>query len=176
MTMIMGVPMPPPRSLVAFVGGPIAVAQVIAITAVPAITGWYQRLNKPKWTPPSWLFGPAWGAMYSLMGYSGWLVLHQQKVRGPAAALWATQLALNFAWQPLFFTAHKPREALVDIIALDIAVIATAIQFNKTSPKAAGLLLPYLAWCGFATALNYNIVKNNAPEGANAEKPRAKAA
>lgn len=37
----------------------------------------YNRLNKPKWTPPKWLFGPAWGVMYAAQSYSGWLVLHQ---------------------------------------------------------------------------------------------------
>jgi len=130
--------------------------------------------NKPKWTPPTWLFGPAWGVMYSLMGYSGWLVLHQQKVRGPAAVLWGTQLALNFAWQPLFFAAHQIKPALYDIAALDVAVAATAIQFNKYSPKAAGLLLPYLAWCGFATALNFNIVANNPPQGTPEEWEKTK--
>lgn len=44
------------------------------------------------------MFGPAWALMYAAQGYSGWLVLHQAGVRGLAARLWGTQMALNFAW------------------------------------------------------------------------------
>jgi TspO/MBR family len=40
----------------------------------------YNRLN--KWTPPKWLFGPAWGVMYAAQSYSGWRVLHQVLLLG----------------------------------------------------------------------------------------------
>jgi tryptophan-rich sensory protein len=52
----------------------------------------YNRMNKPKWTPPKWLFGPAWGVMYAAQSYSGWRVLHQVPLRGqPSAAATAAQ-------------------------------------------------------------------------------------
>src|SRR3989338_15212 len=35
----------------------------------PAITsGWYGGLAKSALNPPSWAFGPAWSALYALMG------------------------------------------------------------------------------------------------------------
>ena len=39
-------------------------------------------MNKPKWTPPKWLFGPAWGVMYAAQSYSGWRVLHKVSLPG----------------------------------------------------------------------------------------------
>jgi tryptophan-rich sensory protein len=162
----------PPRSLVAYVGGPLGVAQVLSLAALPHITGWYQRLRKPRWTPPVWLFGPAWTVMYTAQSYAGWLVLHQAKARGRPAWLWGTQLALNFAWQPLFFNGHKLQTALADIVALDVAIALTAWEFSKVNRKAAILMLPYLAWTTYATALNYNIMKNNPPKGANTPEER----
>lgn len=162
------VPMPP-KSLVAFVGGPLGVAQVISLAAAPHILGWYNRLNKPKWTPPKWLFGPAWGVMYTAQSYAGWKVLAKQGVRGRAPWLWGIQLALNFAWQPLFFNGHKLKWALGDILALDLAIAATALEFRKHDRNAAALLLPYLAWTTFATALNYKIMDMNPPQGSAKE-------
>lgn len=148
-------------------------AQVISIAALPHITGWYQRLKKPSWTPPTWLFGPAWGVMYTLMGYSGWRVIHQAGAGRRAAQLWGLQLGLNFAWQPLFFNRHALKVALGDIIALDLAIVATALEFRKFDKNAAAMLLPYLAWTTFATALNYNIMANNPPQGGALERRKA---
>jgi tryptophan-rich sensory protein len=163
----------PDKSLVVYVGVPLAIAQGISIASAPHIVGWYNRMNKPKWTPPKWLFGPAWGVMYAAQSYSGWRVLHQGGRGGRAAALWGTQLALNFAWQPLFFNAHKLKIALLDILALDVTIALTALEFRKTDRTAALLLVPYLAWCTYATALNYNIMVNNSPQGSPEERRQA---
>ena len=48
-------------------------------------------MNKPKWTPPKWLFGPAWGVMYAAQSYSGWRVLHQVPPPCCVAPPWVSQ-------------------------------------------------------------------------------------
>ena len=73
------------------------------------------------------------------------------------------QLALNCAWQPLFFNAHRMDWALADILALNAALAATAWAFHRVEPLAGILLLPYMAWVLFATYLNYAFLQLNPP-------------
>ena len=73
------------------------------------------------------------------------------------------QLALNCAWQPLFFNAHRMDWALADILALNAVLAATAWAFHRVEPLAGLLLLPYMAWVAFATYLNYAFLQLNPP-------------
>lgn len=67
------------------------------------------------------------------------------------------QLFLNLLWSPLFFGLRSPIFGLIDIVALDLAVMATIILLFKHSKIASLLMLPYLAWILFASALNFFI-------------------
>jgi tryptophan-rich sensory protein len=101
-----------------------------------------------------------WSVLYLMIAVAGWLVWRE---RGWDASLtlWAVQLGLNLLWTPLFFAADRYGWALVDIVALLVAVAATIALFARRSRAAAWLLVPYLAWVGFATALNLGIVVLN---------------
>jgi translocator protein len=114
---------------------------------------WYASLNKPSFNPPGWVFGPVWTALYAMMGFSAWLVWRRGNARRPLT-LWLLQLALNAAWTPVFFGLHWMGVALVIIIAMWLAILATILAFWKRSRAAALLLVPYLLWVGFATVLN----------------------
>ncbi|CAN5116326.1 tryptophan-rich sensory protein [soil metagenome] len=124
---------------------------------------WFRLLRKPTWQPPDRVFGPVWTALYATIAYSGYRIWKAppSKQRSVALGLWATQLALNGAWTPLFFGARRPVLALGDIIALDAASLAYSIVASRVDKPAAGLVVPYLGWLGFATALNAKIVANN---------------
>jgi translocator protein len=117
---------------------------------------WYAALNKPAWNPPAWLFGPVWSVLYTLMAVAAWLVWK----RGGFAAqrrpltLFLTQLVLNALWTPLFFGLHLPALALAEITLLWLAIACTIATFWSVHRTAACLLMPYLAWVGFAAALN----------------------
>ena len=138
-------------------------ALFVAVAFVPAIVGarfvpgaWYQELAKPAWTPPGWLFGPVWTLLYLTIGVAAWLVWRRSGWRAAAPAWWAwsIQLLLNGAWSWIFFGLRAPGAALLDIVALAAAIVVTIALFRRLHPVGGLLLLPYLAWVSFATALN----------------------
>jgi benzodiazapine receptor len=130
----------------------------------PADGLWYRSLPKPSFQPPPWVFGPVWTALYGAIAYSGYRVYRAPTSpdRTRALSLWVAQLALNGAWTPIFFGAHKPRIALVDIIALDAAATAYVAAAAKVDKRAAAVVSPYLAWLAFATTLNGSIAAKSA--------------
>lgn len=146
--------------LCAFLAVTFLVAGVGGWVTAPAVRNWYPSLVKPSWTPPSWVFGPVWTVLYALMAVAAWLVWRKAGWCG-ALGMFAVQLALNAAWSPLFFGLHRIGLALADIALLWIAIIATLVAFAKQSPLAAWLLVPYLLWVSFATALNFTLWRLN---------------
>ena len=124
---------------------------------------WFDSLVKPLLYPPPQVFGIVWSVLYVVMGVAFALVLSARGAwwRGRAAIAFLVQLALNLAWSPVFFGLHQITAALVVIVAMDIAVIVTVWLFWKVRPIAAWLMLPYLAWILFATALNAQFLAAN---------------
>jgi benzodiazapine receptor len=124
---------------------------------------WYQSLAKPSWTPPPWLFGPVWTVLYIMIGIAGWMLWTGRA--GPrgrlALALFAVQLALNFAWTPVFFGLRAPGPAFALILTLLACIIATILTSWRHERMAALLLLPYAAWVSFASALNFALWRLN---------------
>ncbi len=131
-----------------------------SLFTIPSIPTWYATLQKPLLSPPSWVFGPVWTALYFLMGVSLFLVLRkgvkERRVK-EAALIFCIQLGLNVLWSLLFFGLHSPILALIDIIALWFSIGWTIVVFYKLSRPAGLLLIPYLAWVSFASYLNYAI-------------------
>jgi benzodiazapine receptor len=119
---------------------------------------WYASLAKPAWTPPPWVFGPAWTALYLMMAVAGWRLWRRRDARPREArvalVLFAVQLALNFLWTPVFFGMQAPGLALVVIFLLFAAIVATILAAWQACRTAAVLLVPYLVWVAFASALN----------------------
>ena len=125
-----------------------------------AIPTWYANLNKPVFTPPGWVFGPAWSILYILMGIAFYLVWSKTNFKGYQTALifFVVQLVLNALWSILFFGLKQPLYALLEIIVLWVAILLTLIPFYKIDKTAGLLLIPYLAWVTFAAILNLSIV------------------
>ena len=142
----------------------VALVMVLGGTVTaPAIGDWYVGLNRPPWTPPNWLFAPVWTALYLMMAVAAWLVWRQRRGTrvGPPLALWGLQLALNLAWSYVFFGLRNPMLALIDIFALLVLILATFVLFWPVRRLAGWLLVPYIVWVGYATALNYAIWRLN---------------
>jgi len=128
-----------------------------------SVNTWYKTLNKPCFTPPSWVFGPAWLTLYTLMGIAAFLIWEKRKennVKG-ALTIFGIQLVANTLWSIFFFGMRSPLLGLIDIIILWILIFLTTIKFMKISKQAGLLLVPYLLWVTFATALNIGILLLN---------------
>jgi translocator protein len=148
----------------------VALAGFIAGCFLAAMTGaffrpgeWYERLKKPSWRPPNRLFAPVWTILYLMIAVSGWLVWRQAGFVGAALplAVYALQLVLNAAWTPLFFGLHRPDLGFVDIVLVWLSIVAAIVLFVPISVAAAVLLVPYLVWVTFATALNFAVWRLN---------------
>jgi tryptophan-rich sensory protein len=121
---------------------------------------WYQSLEKPAFNPPSWVFGPVWTVLYVLMGIAAWLVWREGGFP-PVLYVFIAQLALNALWSYLFFGINSPGPAFAEIVVLWILILLTTILFWRIRTAAGVLLLPYLAWVGFASVLNFSLWRMN---------------
>ncbi len=139
-------------------GPPLAAAVVGGLSARDTPET-YQRLDTPSWSPPAEVFGPAWSVLYTLNGVVGWRTAGRED--RTALGLHLGQLALNAAWTPLFFGSGRRRAALGVTVALDALIVAEMLVLARRDRTSTALLAPYLAWCGYATALTAAIVRRN---------------
>ena len=134
------------------------IGSVFTVSSIPT---WYATLQKPSFSPPNWIFGPAWTTLYFLMGVAAFLVWRhgvERKEVKTALAIFGGQLILNTLWSIIFFGLHNPFWAFIEIIILWLAILLTIISFYKISKTAVYLLLPYILWVGFASVLNFSIL------------------
>ena len=123
----------------------------------------YAQLDTPAWAPPSWLFSPVWTTLYILMGIAAWLVWRERGWAGARVALglFVVQLVANALWSWIFFAWRLGCAAVVEILVLLALIVATMVAFARVSRTAALLLVPYLAWVAFATALTWTLWRRN---------------
>lgn len=144
---------------------PLAAGAIGSIFTSESVNTWYQTIEKPWFTPPGWLFGPAWTTLYILMGISLFLVWrtpvptveNKFSWKPFAFVAFGTQLGLNVLWSFLFFGLRSPPLAFVDIVILLASIAVTIFLFSKISKLAAIIMLPYAGWVAFASLLNLQV-------------------
>jgi tryptophan-rich sensory protein len=153
------------RQTLGLIGWFIVSFAASAVGAVASIQAksFYSQLAQPEWAPPAFLFGPVWTALYAMMAIAAWLVWRSGGFRSNriALSLFLVQLALNALWSWLFFAWQRGALAFVDIVLLWILIVATLVSFWRVRPLAGALLIPYLLWVSFASALNYSLWQLN---------------
>lgn len=136
----------------------LAVGYFSGIVTRSGIETWYPTLIKPSFNPPAWIFAPVWTVLYIMMGIAAGLVWNRidfdEEAVKKAMSFFMIQLVLNGLWSYLFFGLMNPLLAGIEIIILGLMIYETYIQFFKINKIAGYLMLPYLAWVGFATVLN----------------------
>ena len=153
-----------------FAAAPLIIGSLIGALTAPAGGGsaWYKDLKKPSWTPPPWVFGPAWTILYILMGIAS-VPVFNMAVRGGADAgearmalgVYILSLFVNFAWSPVFFGLRKLAWALILIVLLLGLIVWTMFLFAGLGGRSWILLIPYLVWVTYAMTLNAGIVVMN---------------
>ena len=153
----------PYLGLVVFLVLCFAAAGIGGAVTTPKIATWYAALTKPSWTPPNWIFGPVWSALYFCMAIAAWLVWRQGGVSNATLplTLFGFQLVLNVYWSCIFFGQENPCLACVEVLLLWLAIAATMIEFWQRSRIAGILFVPYLVWVSFASVLNFTIWRLN---------------
>ncbi|RAI57710.1 tryptophan-rich sensory protein [Roseicella frigidaeris] len=146
----------------------VAVAAACGVAVLGALAtdlgDWYRQLRRPAWQPPDWLFGPVWTLIYGLTAWAGlraWRAAPDTGARRRLLALYAVNGLLNILWSVLFFTLHRPDWALLEGVFFWASVLAMLVASARHDRLAGWLLSPYLAWVGFALALNGAILRLN---------------
>lgn len=156
----------PPRSVTRRQSAGVLVALIAAVALVsflgsrgttPGVDGWYADAERPFFTPPDWLFAPVWTTLYAAMALAAWLAWRA----GASLISWTVQLVLNLAWPWTFFAAQWLWFGGAVIVALALAIVWTMREFWPRSRPAGWLLVPYLAWVLYATALTFGLALLN---------------
>ncbi|CAN5274209.1 tryptophan-rich sensory protein [soil metagenome] len=149
--------------LAAFLALCAAAGWLGSVATTPNIPTWYAGLVKPAFTPPNVVFPIVWGLLYAMMAVAAWIAWRAGPSPGrtPAMQAFLLQLGLNVAWSWAFFGWHSPLLGLAVIVLLFLAILGTVLLFYRVSRAAAALMVPYLAWVGFASALNFAILRLN---------------
>lgn len=136
----------------------VAISALIGIQSSP--DGWYENLDKPPFNPPSWLFSPVWFTLYVLIAIAGWRIW-MIDAGSTAMKVWFAQMAVNWAWSPVWFVGHMLWPAFAVIVTMLALIVAFIALARKLDTLAAWLFVPYLAWVSFATLLNLSIAVLN---------------
>lgn len=130
-----------------------------SLVTATSVREWYPQIQKPLWTPPPVVFGPVWTVLYLMMGVAVWWIWRstEGKARRTALMIFGAQLFLNGLWSYLFFGLRSPGWAALEIGLLWGCIVMTILSFARISRLAACLLLPYLLWVSYATALTVAI-------------------
>lgn len=142
---------------------------------LPNLVPWFATLQKPAFSPPDWLFGPAWSVLYAAIGIASFLVWLRAYRTGfttvsrgqlaTALGVYALQLVVNWVWVPVFFAWHQLMAAFVVIVVLDAVALVNAALFWRISWLAGLLFVPYVLWLAFASYLNFGLWQLNLKMG-----------
>lgn len=129
---------------------------------------WYESLAKPDFTPPRPVFPIAWTTIFALAaiaGVSAWRAAKDSRTSDTLIGLFALNGFLNLLWSLLFFRMQRPDWAFYELIVLWLSIAALIVYCGRVSRTASLLLVPYLVWVTAAGALNWEVVRLNAPFG-----------
>lgn len=125
---------------------------------------WYQTLTLPVWTPSGGVIGAAWTIIFILSALAALIFWHKSphnKQFREIAWLFVLNGVLNVFWSFVFFDQRLIGASILEMLALELTVIALIAIIWRTSKLASALLAPYALWVAFATYLAYAVWQLN---------------
>jgi translocator protein len=127
---------------------------------------WYQKLIKPSWSPPAYLFGPVWTMLYILIAISFGKVFFMAFKKEIALIIvlpFILNLIFNFAFTPIQFGLQNNFLAAIDILLVLGTLIWAMVAIYPYASWVTYMQIPYLLWVSFATVLQLTITYLNLP-------------
>ncbi len=125
---------------------------------------YYTELIKPSWAPPSWLFGPVWTVLYSIIAVSFGTVFYRVlmgTLPRSVAVPFVLNLIFNAAFTPIQFGLKNNVLASIDIILVLGTLVWALISVWPHLRWVVYVNIPYLLWVSFATVLQLTITVLN---------------
>ena len=127
-------------------------------------SSWYNSV-KPSITPPNWIFPVAWNILFLLIAislYFSWTAKSRNKKEDKKnkikiALVFGVNLVLNALWSYLFFFLQSAISSFIELVILEISILAMIFITYRIRKISACLLIPYAVWVVFAGILNYLI-------------------
>ena len=151
-----------------FIAIPVILGFVSSLISGNMAESYTGSFVNPPYAPPAWLFPVAWTILYILMGLASYFIFacksktkKERKYRCAALVLYFLQLAINFAWSPVFFGAGNYFLALIMLMVMWLMLLASMFIIRERCMPAMWCLLPYALWCLFAMYLNIGVLLLN---------------
>lgn len=154
-------------SLIVFLALTLGLGSLVGLATTDSMDVWYKTLEKPSWTPPSYVFPVVWSILYIMIAIAGWIYWNKltgtfkQKISDKGIKFYGIQLILNLVWSLIFFNLKSPWLAFIDICLLYVLIFPVMFIFKKKSKVAALLIIPYMLWVLNALGLNFTIALMN---------------
>ena len=121
---------------------------------------WYSTLIKPVFAPPSWIFGPVWSVLYTIIAITFARVFYiavKGKIPFIVALPFVLNIIFNLLFSPIQFMLKNNILAAIDIILVLLTLIWAMKSIFKYERWIAYANIPYLLWVSFATVLQLTI-------------------
>jgi tryptophan-rich sensory protein len=125
---------------------------------------WYSQLKKPKWAPPSWLFGPVWTFLYILIFISFgkvFIMASENQVPWLIFLPFFLNLFFNFIFTSIQFGLKNNFLAALDILLVLGTLVWAMVAIYPYGHWIAYIQIPYLLWVSFATVLQLTVTYLN---------------
>jgi len=130
----------------------------------PDTYNWYSTLIKPTWAPPSWVFGPVWSVLYTIIAVTYGTVfckVYTKEIPAIVALPFVLNLIFNFSFTYFQFGLKNNLLASIDILLVLATLIWALVAIYPHIKWIALANIPYLAWVSFATVLQLTITWMN---------------
>jgi tryptophan-rich sensory protein len=125
---------------------------------------WYSKIKRPKWSPPSWIFGPVWSILYILIFISfGYVFINifNSNIPGYILIPFVLNIFFNILFPPIQWKLRNNLLATIDIYLLIVTLIWIMVSIYPYYPWVTYIQIPYLLWISFASILQTTITVMN---------------